>query len=61
MRLENRKGEKNGMARLTARSVRAIRNQAARGVTQTSLAAKYGVSAVAIHYVVKRVTWRHVT
>ena len=61
MRLENRKGEKNGMARLTARSVRAIRRASAQGATRAELGAKYGVSAVAIHYVVTRQTWRHVT
>ena len=60
MKLQNRKGEKNGMARLTARQVRAIRSATARGATRAELGAKYGVSAVAIHYVVKRVTWRHV-
>jgi predicted DNA binding protein len=60
MKLENRHGEKNGMARLTARQVRAIRRAAARGATQAELGAKYGVSSVAIHYVVNRVTWRHV-
>ena len=48
------------MARLTARSVRAIRNQAAKGATLAALGEKYGVSAVAIHYVVTRQTWRHV-
>ena len=60
MKLENRKGEKNGMARLTARHVRAIRNQAAKGATLAALGEKYGVSHVAIHYVVTRQTWRHV-
>ena len=60
MKLENRKGEKNGMARLTAQQVRAIRSAAARGTTQAELGAKYGVSSVAIHYVVTRQTWRHV-
>ena len=60
MKLENRKGEKNGMARLTARSVRAIRKQAAQGATLAALGEKYGVSHVAIHYVVTRKTWRHV-
>lgn len=60
MRLENRKGERNGMAKLTERRVLAIRRQAATGATLQSLADRYGVSHVAIHYVVTRKTWRHV-
>lgn len=60
MKLENRYGEKNGMARLTDRKVRAIRRAYARGETQTELGRKYGVSTVAIHFVVHRKTWRHV-
>lgn len=60
MRLENRRGERNGMAKLTARKVVAIRRKAAAGAKLKSLASEYGVSHVAIHFVVTRKTWRHV-
>jgi hypothetical protein len=50
-------GERNGMARLTWDSVRAIRAEAASGVRQFELARKYGASPMAISRVVRRESW----
>ncbi len=49
------------MAKLTDRKVREIRKlHTVKKYTLTQLAKKYGVSIVAIYYVVKRITWKHV-
>lgn len=56
----NLTGERNVRARLTEGEVRVIRQApASRGVNQR-LAERYGVSAVAIGYIRRGVTWRHV-
>ena len=54
------KGEAHGRSKLTARQVRQMRRRYARGgVTQTALARAYGVTSVAIHFIVQRKTWTH--
>jgi len=58
---KDEKGEKNPLAKLTDKKVKEIRKLHTTGnYTQTQLAKKYGVSIVAIHYVVKRKTWTHI-
>jgi len=54
------KGERIGNARLTANAVKKIRKEHSRGVSQESLAKKYGVSSGTIFYAVHRKTWKHV-
>lgn len=54
------RGGENAMARLSEDDVRAIRARAAAGVTQSSLAAEFGVTRGGISHVVRRTTWRHV-
>jgi transcriptional regulator with XRE-family HTH domain len=54
-------GSFNGMAKLSARQVRRIRERyetQKRPVTQTQLAEQYGVSSVAIHLIVREKSWR---
>ncbi len=54
------KGHLNGGAKLTNKQVRAIRRRYARGsVSQVALAEAYGVTSVAIHFIVRRKTWTH--
>jgi hypothetical protein len=56
----HKQGEGSPTAKLTAANVRAIRARfAAGGVTQTALAAEYGVKGVAVSNVVTRRTWKH--
>ena len=58
--LHTPQGERNGGARLTAKQVRAIRRRYARGgVSQVALAETYGVTSVAVHFIVRRKTWTH--
>lgn len=52
-----RSGEENGNARLTAESVRLIRES---DKSRHELAAQFGVSSVTISNVIERKTWRHV-
>jgi hypothetical protein len=55
------RGERNGLAKLTARDVRSIRAVYARGgVRQSDLAQQYGVTQPAIGCIVRRETWTHV-
>jgi hypothetical protein len=53
------RGEQNGRAKLTADQVRYIRANPDK-LTNTRLAAKLGVSTLAIHHVVHHITWRHI-
>lgn len=54
-------GERNGGgAKLTDADVVVIRRRAARGESNASLAREYGVSTVALGFVVNRKTWKHV-
>lgn len=54
------RGERAGGSKLTEAKVREIRELAAVGWSQRKLAARYGVSAPAIGYIVRRLTWAHV-
>jgi hypothetical protein len=54
------RGEANPHATLTADRVRAIRRFAARGVSDTELGQRFGLSRGAIYSVVARRTWAHV-
>jgi hypothetical protein len=54
------KGERHGNAKLTERTVRAIRRQATAGVDLWTLADKYGVCISSIRQIVRRKSWRHV-
>ena len=54
-------GEAHYAAKLTADSVRKIRNEWAEGnATQFDLAQKYGTTNKNIHLIVQRKTWRHI-
>ncbi len=54
------RGANHPKAKLTTSAVRDVRTLAAQGIGQTTLAAIYGVSQVAIGYIIRRVTWKHV-
>ena len=56
----SRPGDRNGRARLTARSVRMIRKAVRDGIEQKTLAEAYGVHPSAISLAVLGKTWRHV-
>ena len=51
------RGAKNGKTKLTEDNVREIRRQAASGASQASLARKYGVGAITISRIVRRLRW----
>ena len=54
------RGERNGLARLTARAVRQIRRQYARGLVRyADLADEFDVDATTIGAVIRGETWRH--
>lgn len=53
-------GIANGAAKLTAASVREIRQRYAAGELQAGLAAEYGVVQSRISAIVRRASWRHV-
>lgn len=54
-------GEANGLAKLTAEKVLAIRRRyAAGGVTMQALADEYGVAITNISSIIGRKTWKHV-
>ena len=56
------KGERNGRAKVTAEQVREIRRRyAAGGTTHQALADEYGVTKTNIRFIIKRVSWAHVT
>jgi hypothetical protein len=55
------RGEQNGRAKLTADTVREIRQLYAAGkYSQAKLARKFGVSELAINSAIHRRTWRHI-
>lgn len=54
------RGEAHWSCKLTAESVRAIRDSHSAGVRQNRLAAEFGVSTAVIGKVIHRATWRHV-
>lgn len=54
-------GEQHGAAKLTEEQVKEIRSQYIPGViSQSMLAAHYGVSREAISFIVNRVNWKHI-
>ena len=53
------KGERNGRAKLTAESVRAIRT-AVEHNTLVSVAERFGVSVRAVRFIMLRETWAHI-
>lgn len=54
------RGSANGAARLTEDQVRTIRDWAANGLSQRSIAHQVGVSQTTISTIVRRETWAHV-
>lgn len=54
------RGERQGLAKLTATAVVDIRRRAAAGEEYSAIATTYGVSDVAIGLAAKRQTWRHI-
>lgn len=56
-RLNSATGDRHGQSKLTWEAVRLIRARHAKGTSQGRLAAEYGVSQVAIHFVITRKTW----
>jgi hypothetical protein len=54
------RGERNTRSRLTAESVKSIRELAAIGTRQVALAREFGVTRNAIAHVVSRKTWTHI-
>ena len=54
------RGERNGVSKLTAEKVKAIRARCARGETQPSIAADFGISRVTVSHIHLRKTWAHV-
>lgn len=54
------RGENNGLSKLTADAVRAIRRALKNGVTKAALGNQYGVSAMAIYNIAWNKTWTHV-
>lgn len=53
-------GEKNGMARLTARDVREIRRRRAAGEGVDLLARAFGIAAAYVYQLAERRAWRHI-
>jgi len=54
------KGERVSLAKLNEDSVREIRRLRREGLPLLEIAARFGVSDVAVSYVCKRKTWKHV-
>lgn len=54
------RGERVGGVKLTADKVREIRRLQKQGLTQRDLSKMYGVSQVAIGFIVRRRTWAHI-
>ncbi|HEY5420151.1 MAG TPA: helix-turn-helix domain-containing protein [Marmoricola sp.] len=55
------RGERQGLSRLTAEQVQAIRGVRARGATFTSIAQRLGVARSTVARAIKGETWAHVT
>lgn len=55
------RGSESASSFLTEDDVKAIRKLFAEGVTQGKLAQRYGVSQIAIHCIVRRKSWKHVS
>lgn len=55
------RGERNGIAKLTASKVIEIRNLHARGMIYVDIAAIYGVTRTLISGIVRRKRWKHLT
>jgi predicted transcriptional regulator len=53
------RGERNGMARLGAREVLAVKLAVAGGATQASVAASFGVNQSTVSRILSGVRWAH--
>jgi len=56
----NHVGAKNGRSKITEADVREMRRAYVGGETQTSIAARYGMSQVTVSKIVRHESWRHV-
>ncbi len=54
------RGERQGSAKMTAEKVRLMRYLHQLGATKSMLTRKFKVSAMTTHYIIERVTWRHI-
>lgn len=54
------RGERQGLAKATEKTVREMRHMAARGVMLRAIGAAFGLSKSCVHSIVTRKTWRHV-
>ena len=54
-------GEKAGASKLTDEEVVSIRKQSQYGVEQKQLAKLFNISAPAISFIVRRITWKHIS
>jgi HNH endonuclease len=54
------RGERQGSAKLTEQSVRAIRDLHQKGHSLQSLAARFGVTSENIYIIVQRKSWKHI-
>jgi len=58
--LKSRKGSLNSFAKLTEENAREIRQSAAKGATQESLAKRFSVHPSTINDIISRRTWKHI-
>lgn len=54
------RGENNGSSKLNAVSVREILRRHSNGEALSSIAKEFNVTKQAIHFIVKRITWKHI-
>ena len=54
------RGERNGQAKLTDDSVRAIRREVASGVSQSEVGRRFAITQAAVWAIVRRRSWKHV-
>lgn len=59
-KIPDRKGEKSGVAKVTAEDVRAIREMREQGCRPRDIAWLYGISSSNVTLIVKRINWSHV-